>query len=223
MLQACDVELLPGFADGDCSVQDAAAQRAAWLLNPQPGDLILDACAAPGGKTAHLLEQEPQLAGVIAVDADAQRLLRVSENLQRLKLQAQVIHGDASQPETWWSGPEFDRILLDAPCSATGVIRRHPDIKWLRRPADIVELVALQGKILSALWCKLKQGGTLLYATCSILPEENCEQIREFLHRHPDARLVPLHAGDTEQTPGQQLFPGDGNMDGFYYAKLTKQ
>lgn len=223
LLQACDVELLPGFADGDCSVQDAAAQRAAWLLNPQPGDLILDACAAPGGKTAHLLEQEPQLAGVIAVDADAQRLHRVGENLRRLKLQAQVLHGDASQPDTWWSGPEFDRILLDAPCSATGVIRRHPDIKWLRRPADIAELVALQAKILSALWCKLKQGGTLLYATCSVLPEENCEQIRAFLCSHPDARLVPLHAGDTEQTPGQQLFPGDGNMDGFYYAKLTKQ
>jgi 16S rRNA (cytosine967-C5)-methyltransferase len=220
--QACDVELLPGFADGDCSVQDAAAQRAAWLLTPAAGDLILDACAAPGGKTAHLLEQQPQLAGVVAVDADAQRLLRVAENLQRLQLQAQVIHGDASQPDTWWSGPDFDRILLDAPCSATGVIRRHPDIKWLRRPADIAELVALQAKILSALWCKLKQGGTLLYATCSVLPEENCEQISEFLRTHPDAQLVPLHPGDTEQTPGQQLLPGDGNMDGFYYAKLTK-
>ena len=121
------------------------------------------------------------------------------------------------------TGPEFDRILLDAPCSATGVIRRHPDIKWLRRPADIAELVALQAKILEALWCKLKPGGTLLYATCSILPEENSQQIQTFLASHADARLVPLHPDDTPQNPGQQLLPGDGNMDGFYYAKLIKR
>jgi 16S rRNA (cytosine967-C5)-methyltransferase len=159
----------------------------------------------------------------VAVDADKQRLVRVQENLTRLQLQAKVIHGDASNPDAWWSGPEFDRILLDAPCSATGVIRRHPDIKWLRRPADIAELVALQAKILSALWCKLKRGGTLLYATCSVLPEENCQQIQAFLASHPDAKLVPLHAGDTPQVPGQQLLPGDDQMDGFYYAKLTKQ
>ena len=218
----CDVEQLPGFSDGDCSVQDAAAQRAAWLLAPQAGDWILDGCAAPGGKTAHLLELQPELAGVIAVDADAQRLQRVHENLQRLQLRAEVIHGDASTPDQWWSGPAFDRILLDAPCSATGVIRRHPDIKWLRRPADIAELVALQAKILTALWCKLKPGGTLLYATCSVLPEENSQQIQAFLSSHADARLVPLHPTDTPQTPGQQLLPGDGNMDGFYYAKLIK-
>ena len=221
--QPCDVEQLPGFADGDCSVQDAAAQRAAWLLAPEAGEWILDACAAPGGKTAHLLELQPGLAGVVAVDADAQRLQRVHENLQRLTLQAQIIHGDASTPDQWWSGPAFDRILLDAPCSATGVIRRHPDIKWLRRPADIAELVALQAKILEALWCKLKPGGTLLYATCSILPEENSRQIQTFLASHADASLVPLHPDDTPQNPGQQLLPGDGNIDGFYYAKLIKR
>ena len=202
----CDVLKLPGFEQGDCSVQDAAAQQAARLLDPQPGDWVLDACAAPGGKTAHLLERQPALAGLVAVDADAGRLTRVAENLQRLGLQAQLCHGDASQPDSWWTGGDFDRILLDAPCSATGVIRRHPDIKWLRREADIAELVQLQAKILDALWCKLKQGGTLLYATCSVLPDENREQIRAFLARTANAVLVPLHAEDNHQSPGWQIF-----------------
>lgn len=219
----CDVLKLPGFEQGDCSVQDAAAQQAARLLDPQPGDWVLDACAAPGGKTAHLLERQPALAGLVAVDADSGRLARVAENLQRLGLQAQLCHGDASQPDSWWTGGDFDRILLDAPCSATGVIRRHPDIKWLRREADIAELVQLQAKILDALWCKLKPGGTLLYATCSVLPDENREQIRAFLARTANAVLVPLHAEDNHQSPGWQILPGDHQMDGFYYAKIIKQ
>ncbi|MFC3913349.1 16S rRNA (cytosine(967)-C(5))-methyltransferase RsmB [Pseudaeromonas sharmana] len=221
--QACDVSRLPGFSDGDCSVQDGAAQLSASLLQPQPGDWVLDACAAPGGKTAHLMELQSELAGIVAVDADATRLQRVHENLHRLGLTATVLHGDASQPDTWWQGPQFDRILLDAPCSATGVIRRHPDIKWLRRDSDIAELVALQAKILDALWHKLKPNGTLLYATCSILPDENREQIRAFLLRTPDAKLVALHDMDTPAHPGWQRLPGEDNMDGFYYAKLTKQ
>lgn len=218
----CDVTKLPGFEQGDCSVQDGAAQQAAALLDPQPGEWVLDACAAPGGKTAHLLERQPALAGVVAVDADDNRLKRVQENLDRIGLQAQVIHGDASTPELWWPQGQFDRILLDAPCSATGVIRRHPDIKWLRRDQDIRELAELQRRILDALWGKLKQGGTLLYATCSVLPEENREQIRAFLADTPDARLVPLHAEDTPACPGRQFLPGEAEMDGFYYAKLIK-
>lgn len=223
LAQPCEVSQLPGFAEGWVSVQDGAAQQAARLLDPQPGDWVLDACAAPGGKTAHLLERQPALAGLVALDSDAKRLVRVHDNLQRLQLTAQVICGDAARPQAWWSGPDFDRILLDAPCSATGVIRRHPDIKWLRRNEDIAELVILQGKILDALWCKLKPGGTLLYATCSVLPDENCEQIKAFVARTPDAQLVPLPQDGGVDRPGWQLLPGEGNMDGFYYAKLIKR
>ncbi|MFM4826583.1 16S rRNA (cytosine(967)-C(5))-methyltransferase RsmB [Aeromonas bivalvium] len=218
----CDVTKLPGFETGDCSVQDGAAQLAAQLLDPQPGEWILDACAAPGGKTAHLLERQPDLAGVVAVDADQQRLTRVQENLDRIGLKARLIHGDASAPEQWWPEGQFDRILLDAPCSATGVIRRHPDIKWLRRDQDIRELAELQGRILAALWPRLKAGGTLLYATCSVLPEENRDQVRAFLAATPDARLIPLHPQDTPACPGRQFLPGEASMDGFYYAKLVK-
>ena len=220
------VQAIPGFADGVVSVQDAAAQLAApLLLGPQapPGLRVLDACAAPGGKTAHLLERQPKLAGVVAVDADENRLKRVQENLDRIGLTAKVIHGDASTPDLWWPEGQFDRILLDAPCSATGVIRRHPDIKWLRRDQDIRELAELQHRILGALWSKLKSGGTLLYATCSVLPEENRDQIRAFLAATPDATLVPLHAQDTPEYPGRQFLPGEAEMDGFYYAKLIKR
>lgn len=219
----CDVTKLPGFEVGDCSVQDGAAQQAAALLDPQPGEWVLDACAAPGGKTAHLLERQPALAGVVAVDADADRLKRVQQNLDRIGLQAQLIHGDASAPEHWWQGPQFDRILLDAPCSATGVIRRHPDIKWLRRDQDIRDLSQLQRQILDALWLKLKSGGTLLYATCSVLPEENRDQIRAFLAATPEAVLIPLTPDDTPEQPGRQFLPGEQGMDGFYYAKLMKR
>ncbi|MBL1377033.1 16S rRNA (cytosine(967)-C(5))-methyltransferase RsmB [Zobellella iuensis] len=217
-----DVALLPGFEQGHSSVQDAAAQMAAQLLEAAPGELVLDACAAPGGKTAHILERQPELGQLVALDLDAERLQRVHQNLQRIGLTASVLQGDAARPADWWQGPLFDRILLDAPCSATGVIRRHPDIKWLRRQEDIAQLADLQASILDALWQQLKPGGTLLYATCSILPDENKEQIKAFLNRTPDARHLPLHEHDSPQHPGWQLLPGTEQRDGFYYAKLSK-
>lgn len=219
---ACDVYQLPGFEAGWVSVQDGAAQLAAHYLDAQPNDLVLDACSAPGGKTVHTLELQPLLKQMVAVDFDEKRLLRVKENLVRLNLQATVIHGDASQPDDWWTGEPFDRILCDAPCSATGVIRRHPDIRWLRRDSDIDELVALQQKILSALWATLKPGGILLYATCSILPDENEAQINHFLATTSDARLIPLSAQYDSKTMTRQILPNEQKMDGFYYAKLQK-
>lgn len=222
LARPADVMTLPGFELGHSSVQDAAAQMAAQLLDAAPGETILDACAAPGGKTAHILERQPALAQLVAVDMDGERLKRVHQNLERIGLQATVIQGDAAQPADWWQGIAFDRILLDAPCSATGVIRRHPDIKWLRRPDDIAQLAALQAQILDALWQQLKPGGTLLYATCSILPDENSSQIKAFLQRTPNARHQPLHSGDTVEQPGWQLLPGAEQRDGFYYAKLSK-
>ncbi|MDP5293572.1 16S rRNA (cytosine(967)-C(5))-methyltransferase RsmB [Oceanimonas sp. CHS3-5] len=223
LARPADVTTLPGFDQGHCSVQDAAAQMAARLLDPQPNELVLDACAAPGGKTAHLLERQPALSQLVAIDMDPDRLERVHQNLERIGLEATVLQGDAAQPRDWWQGPQFDRILLDAPCSATGVIRRHPDIKWLRRPEDIAQLAALQSQILDALWQQLKPGGMLLYATCSILPDENREQIKAFLARTPDAVHQPLHAGDTPVQPGWQLLPGIDERDGFYYASIAKQ
>ncbi|MGR9012474.1 MAG: 16S rRNA (cytosine(967)-C(5))-methyltransferase RsmB, partial [Gammaproteobacteria bacterium] len=170
------VNVLPGFADGLVSVQDTAAQLAAGLLDVKPGHRVLDVCAAPGGKTAHILETQPQLTELVAVDIDESRLQRVSENMQRLNLQAKLVVGDAANPESWWDGKPFDRILLDAPCSALGVIRRHPDIKLLRRAEDIGQLQALQQSILQAVWPLLAPGGQLLYATCSILKQENERQ-----------------------------------------------
>jgi len=218
--KACDVYQLPGFEQGWVSVQDGAAQLAAHYLDAQPNELVLDACSAPGGKTVHTLELQPELKQMVAVDFDDKRLLRVKDNLQRLNLQATVIHGDASKPDEWWSGEQFDRILCDAPCSATGVIRRHPDIRWLRRDSDINELVSLQQQILQALWQKLKPGGVLLYATCSILPDENDLQVDAFLAATPDASLIPL----SQQGPmtSRQILPNEQKMDGFYYAKLQK-
>ncbi|MBU3825086.1 MAG: 16S rRNA (cytosine(967)-C(5))-methyltransferase RsmB [Candidatus Oceanisphaera merdipullorum] len=218
-----DVTLLPGFEQGASSVQDASAQLAAQLLDAQAGDLVLDACAAPGGKTAHILEHQPHVKQLVAVDMDGERLKRVHQNLDRINLQATVIEADAAQPDAWWHGEHFDRILLDAPCSATGVIRRHPDIKWLRRAEDIAQLAKLQAQILDALWLKLAPGGTLLYATCSILPDENSEQIISFLGRTPNAQHIPLHDEDTPATPGWQILPAASHGDGFYYAKLTKK
>ncbi|EKE8762844.1 16S rRNA (cytosine(967)-C(5))-methyltransferase RsmB [Vibrio cholerae] len=214
----CDVHQLPGFAEGWVSVQDAAAQLALTYLAPQAGELILDCCAAPGGKTAHILERTPE-SQVVAIDCDETRLKRVQENLQRLRLTAQVICGDARYPQQWWQGEQFDRILLDAPCSATGVIRRHPDIKWLRRADDIAALAELQREILDAMWQQLKPGGSLVYATCSITPQENRLQVKAFLERTPDARLV----GSDPAQPGRQILPGEEAMDGFYYAVLNKQ
>ncbi|MCK5818965.1 MAG: 16S rRNA (cytosine(967)-C(5))-methyltransferase RsmB [Psychromonas sp.] len=218
---AIDVNKLPGFDKGWVSVQDAAAQLAAHYLSPQKNDLILDACAAPGGKTLHTLELQPDLKQMVAVDCNEKRLLRVQENLNRLGLTATVIHGDASKSEDWWTGEQFDRILCDAPCSATGVIRRHPDIRWLRRDSDIQELVKLQKNILQSLWKILKSGGILLYATCSILPDENDLQIADFLKHTPNAKIIPL-SKRSNIAKGCQLLPNEDHMDGFYYAKLQK-
>lgn len=217
LASACDVYSLPNFEKGWVSVQDAAAQLAVDYLNPQPGELILDCCAAPGGKTCHILERQPDVK-VVAMDIDDERLARVNQNLLRLNLKARVICGDAREPQKWWQEEQFDRILLDAPCSATGVIRRHPDIKWLRRAQDIEQLAKLQAEILDAMWGQLKTGGTLVYATCSVMPQENADQISAFLARTADAKLEPY-----DQTSiGRQILPGQDNMDGFYYAVLNK-
>ncbi|AIX75697.1 MAG: 16S rRNA (cytosine(967)-C(5))-methyltransferase RsmB [Mixta calida] len=210
---------LPGFDRGWVTVQDASAQGCVTYLEPQNGEYILDLCAAPGGKTTHILEAAPE-ASVMAVDVDAQRLKRVYENLQRLNMQADVKQGDGRFPQQWCDDVQFDRILLDAPCSATGVIRRHPDIKWLRRDRDIPELAALQREILDAVWPHLKPGGTLVYATCSVLPEENHIQIEQFLERHADAEHIPLSEGPYA---GLQSFPHPQGGDGFFYAKLIKK
>lgn len=216
------VTSLPGYHDGWFSVQDGAAQLAAHYLDPQVNERVLDACCAPGGKTSHILETQPQVAEVVAVDIDPNRLERTRDNLRRLQLQASVKCADILDPESWWDGVKFDRILLDAPCSGTGVIRRHPDILWLRKAADISLLTQLQSSILESLWHLLQPGGILLYATCSILKEENQQQIRQFLSRHGDAELIPITTTETEQTPGKQILPGEGQMDGFYYARLKK-
>ncbi|MDF0733474.1 16S rRNA (cytosine(967)-C(5))-methyltransferase RsmB [Pseudomonas entomophila] len=220
---ACDVRGLPGFADGWVSVQDEAAQLAADLLELAPGQRVLDACCAPGGKTCHLLEAEQGLGEVVAIDLEAKRLARVRENLDRLKLDAQLIACDARDTASWWDGKPFQRILLDAPCSATGVIRRHPDIKLTRQADDIPALAALQGELLDALWPTLEVGGMLLYATCSSLPTENTEVIDAFLARTPGARELDLatEAG-LRQPHGRQLLAQEGGHDGFYYAKLIK-
>ncbi|WP_054893035.1 16S rRNA (cytosine(967)-C(5))-methyltransferase RsmB [Pseudomonas parafulva] len=223
LAEACDVRGLPGFADGWISVQDEAAQLSADLLELAPGQRVLDACCAPGGKTCHLLEAEPGLAQMVAIDLEAKRLARVRENLDRLKLDAELIACDARDTASWWDGKPFQRILLDAPCSATGVIRRHPDIKLTRQAEDIPALAALQGELLDALWPTLEVGGMLLYATCSSLPTENTEVIDAFLARTPGARELDLatEAG-LRQPHGRQLLAQEGGHDGFYYAKLIK-
>lgn len=223
LAEACDVRGLPGFAEGWVSVQDEAAQLAAELLDLAPGQRVLDACCAPGGKTCHILEAEPALAGVVAVDLEEKRLVRVRENLQRLGLHAELIAADGRDTQAWWDGQPFQRILLDAPCSATGVIRRHPDIKLTRQPDDIQALAILQGQLLDALWPTLDVGGVLLYATCSTLPTENTEVIEAFLARTPGARELDLATpAGIKQTHGRQLLAQEGGHDGFYYAKLIK-
>jgi len=210
------VDKLPGFRDGLVSVQDAGAQYAARLLEVHDGMRVLDACAAPGGKTAHILELAA--ASVVAVDNDAKRLLRVEQNLQRLGLAARLVVGDAAEPDQWWDGGLFDRILADVPCSASGVVRRHPDIKWLRRPTDIAGFATQQLRILHALWRLLAQDGKLLYATCSVFHQENEQVIAAFLARQNDAQRLPVSlAGDFEG----QLLPNDQH-DGFFYALLQK-
>lgn len=207
--KAVAVDVLPGFFDGDVSVQDAGAQRAAELLAPAPGSRVLDACAAPGGKTAHLLESADL--DLLALDIDAGRTRRIEDNLQRLGLRAAVKTADCSAPGEWWDGRLFDAILADVPCSASGVVRRHPDIKHLRRESDIRRFVHTQAAILDRLWPLLKPGGKLLYATCSVFPEENSGQIDAFLVRQRGV----------ERLTEEQLLPSDEN-DGFYYALLRK-
>jgi 16S rRNA (cytosine967-C5)-methyltransferase len=211
---------LPGFAEGLVSVQDAAAQCAAPLLDLRPGQAVLDACAAPGGKTAHMLELAD--ISLTALDSDATRLERVRANLTRLELAARVVCGDACDPGGWWDGRRFDRILADVPCSASGVVRRHPDIKWLRRAADIAQFAHGQARMLDALWQLLASGGKLLYATCSVFHEENQLQVEQFLDRHRDAhRPTPPGADTNRQQPAGQILP-DERHDGFFYALLQK-
>lgn len=224
---ALDVADVPGFAQGDVSVQDAAAQLAAHLLAPRPGERVLDACAAPGGKTGHLLELQRELAELVAVDVSAERLERVAANLERLGLEARLIAGDAADPAAWWDGGPFERILLDVPCSATGVIRRHPDIKLLRREQDIAALAERQAQLLQSSWQLLAPGGRLVYASCSALKAETVAVVEAFLAAHPDAREVTgrelerlgMKACDGV---GHRIPVGTAGMDGFYYACLDK-
>ncbi len=223
LLSPRPVENIPGFAGGLVSVQDEAAQLAAQLLAARPGDRVLDACCAPGGKTCHLLELTPDLDQLVAVDSDGARLDRVRANLERLQLKATLLQADVTATSEWWDGRVFDRILLDAPCSATGVIRRHPDIKLLRQAGDIAKLAELQRAMLARLWGLLRRGGRLLYATCSILPEENDQVIASFLRHTSDARLIPVATSAGVNTEyGRQLLPQAGGHDGFYYALLEK-
>ena len=234
LVKPCHVERLPGFSAGEVSVQDAGAQRAAPLLDVRDGMRVLDACAAPGGKTGHILELAQ--CELLAVDADRARARRIAENLSRLKLAAEVVVGDCRKPEGFWGARPFDRILLDAPCSASGVVRRHPDIKWLRRRADVPGFARTQGELLDASWRVLAPDGKLLYTTCSVFPEENGCVVREFLLRHPDAETQPLPGlarldakEETDrapfpqraQHPEGQILPS-AESDGFFYALLKK-
>jgi 16S rRNA (cytosine967-C5)-methyltransferase len=208
------VERIPGFASGLCSVQDHGAQAAAALLDVRDGMRVLDACAAPGGKAAHLLERAD--VDLTALDADVARVARITSTLERLGLSATVRVGDARAPEAWWDGRPFDRILADVPCSASGVVRRHPDAKWLRRETDIASFAATQREIVDALWRTLAPGGKMVYATCSVFHEENARQVESFLGRHADARQPPA-----TRDAQLQLLP-DAEHDGFYYALLQK-
>ena len=217
------VEALPGFAEGRVSVQDGAAQLATGLLDLAVGARVLDACAAPGGKTAHILESEPGLESLTAVEINPGRVRRIEENLSRLGLAAGVLQGNAANPEAWWDGRCFDRILLDVPCTATGVIRRHPDIKLLRRPQDISALADGQAHLLQAMWPLLSDGGMLLYTTCSVLLEENDRQIGHFLSTHPDAEATAIEVvWGRNCAHGRQILPGEEDMDGFYFACISK-
>ena len=220
----CDVSALPGFSDGLCAVQDAAAQLAAHLLDLKPNDRVLDDCAAPGGKTCHILDKEHDLATCVVVDIDDKRLDKARENLKRLGHQATLCIGDATTPETWWDGELFDKILLDAPCSATGVIRRHPDIKLMRDENEILHAVQLQAELLNALWPMLAPGGRFVYATCSIMPEENDLQIARFIETHSDCTRLELDIPWAHHTPhGWQILPGENHMDGFFYSVLLRR
>lgn len=217
------VDQLPWFADGAVSVQDEAAQLCTTLLDLAPGQRVLDACSAPGGKTCAILESCGELAEVVAIDESAERLPRVQENLDRLDLSATLKQADAAATDQWWDGAAFDRILLDVPCSASGVIRRHPDIKLLRRESDITPLAAIQLGLLDALWAILKPGGRLVYATCSVFPQENHRIIQRFCKQQTDAILVePEAQWGRDMGAGRQLLPDPDSHDGFFYAVLEK-
>jgi 16S rRNA (cytosine967-C5)-methyltransferase len=221
--EAIDVTQLPAFMDGHCSVQDESAQLSANLVLQNNPNKILDACCAPGGKTCHILEAASTEIAVDAIDIEASRLVRVEENLTRLNVSANLITANAAEIDTWWDGEFYDAILLDAPCSATGVIRRNPDIKILRKPEDIVKLAALQQSLLNALWQCVKPGGILVYATCSILPMENSNNIESFIAAHTDAKEIPIAADwGIEQAVGRQILPSIDGSDGFYYACIQK-
>lgn len=214
------VERIPGFNEGLVSVQDAAAQYAAVFLDAADGARVLDACAAPGGKTAHILERAQ--VDLLALDCDSQRLRRVEDNLTRLHLSARLACADAAEPSAWWDGKPYTHVLADVPCSASGVVRRHPDIKWLRRPEDIAAFAKRQRTLLDALWQVLGTGGKLLYATCSVFHEENQAQIERFLEHRSDARRLTLPGLHTNaQQLAGQILP-DENHDGFFYALLQK-
>lgn len=217
------VNHIPEFEKGFVSIQDIGAQLAASLLDLKPGLCVLDACAAPGGKLTHILETEPNLKTIVAVEKDLNRTQKIKENLKRCGYEVNVIVGDVSQPSTWWNGKHFDRILLDAPCSSSGVIRRHPDIKLLKRQTDIQNHAHCQRALLDATWKLLKPDGKLLYSTCSIFPEENIQNIEAFLKGHRDAKIIPFDLSwGRPQKFGQQILPGDDDMDGFYYVLLLK-
>jgi 16S rRNA (cytosine967-C5)-methyltransferase len=221
LTSACDVFQLPSFAEGHASVQDGAAQLVAQTLDLKPNLRILDACAAPGGKTCHILEQFPDN-HMVALDIDPRRLLQIKQNTDRLNLNAELIAADAADVENWWDGQLFDRILIDAPCSGTGVIRRHPDIKLLRRPDDIAALAEQQQDLLNKLWPLLKPDGVLVYTTCSALKEENENQVATFLKEHPEAQENIISPAPAERrSVGYQRLPGDNILDGFYYASLS--
>jgi 16S rRNA (cytosine967-C5)-methyltransferase len=225
----CDVHELPGFDAGLASVQDIGAQCVAFPLELAAGQRVLDACAAPGGKTALIAERAPDLARLVSLDIDPHRLLRVQENLLRCDLQAELKAGDAGAPAAWWDGLPFDRILVDAPCSALGVIRRHPDIRLRKSPAEIDKLPLLQGRLLAAAWQMLAPGGRLVYATCTVTRSENRDVVAAFLDRTPAASIVAAETwpgwpgfGETDGL-GRQILPGEAGADGFYYAALLKQ
>ena len=230
LLKAVPVHQLPGFSEGHVSVQDAAAQLAAPLLlnglNPSQQALrLLDACAAPGGKTGHLLECHPG-AQVLALDVDPVRCERIQQNLDRLKVKAQIVVADAAQPADWWDGQSFDGILLDAPCTASGIGRRHPDVRWLRRESDVAQLAAIQAKLLKALWPLVKPGGRLLYCTCSVFKAEGESQIQTFVQHNTDAQILPSPGHLTPSSATSETSLRDnvmGEHDGFYYALLEKR
>ena len=224
LVRPVPVNLLPGFEHGDVSVQDGAAQLAAYLLDLAPGQHVLDACAAPGGKACHILEHEARLDGLELVENSEVRSQRIEQNFTRLGLEAILHIADASAPQAWWDGRQFQRILLDAPCSATGVIRRHPDIKLHRSTEQVTMAAALQDKILEALWPLLEGGGKLLYVTCSVLPEENEHRMARFLAAHADAMEIELELSWAQRRQhGYQILPGTADLDGFYYACIRKQ